>query len=284
MLRLARVFGSPRDAVEANIEELAARGGLSVRQAQQLKQAGAGEAALRAKIRTWRDEGIELVSLTDEQYPRSLLDLQSPPPLLYLRGSLHTEDGRGAAIVGTRGPTRAAAAAAQKLARGLAERGHTIVSGLARGIDTSGHLGALEAGRGRTVAVLGCGLRRLFPLENDALAQDVAERGCLVSEVPPDTEVQRALLVARDRIQAALSAAVIVVQAHADCGSIITARHAVRCNRLLYAIRWPQRPFAEGCEQLRSMGARVIQADADLDAICAEIEKSPPRPSQHPLL
>jgi DNA processing protein len=284
MLRLARVFGSPQRAVEANIEELTARGGLSVEQAHRLKQAGADEAALRANIRTGRDEGIELVSLTDGQYPRSLLDLRSPPPLLYLRGSLHTEDGWGVAIVGTREPTRAAAAAAQRLARGLAERGYTIVSGLARGIDTSGHLGALEASRGRTVAVVGCGLGRLFPLENEALAQDIAERGCLVSEVPPDTEVQRALLVARDRIQAALSLAVVVVQARADCGSMITARHAVRCNRLLYAVPWPERPFAEGCEQLRSMGARVIQADADLDAVCAEIEESPLRPPQHPLL
>ncbi len=284
MLRLARVFGSPQRAVEANIEELAARGGISVEKARQLKQAGADEAALRAKIRTWREEGIELVSLTDEHYPRSLLDLRSPPPLLYVRGSLHAEDGRGVAIVGTRGPTHAAAAVAQKLARGLAERGRTIVSGLARGIDTSAHLGALEAGRGRTVAVVGGGLRHLFPIENEALAQEIAERGCLVSEVPPDTKVRRALLIARDRIQAALSAAVIVVQARADCGSIITARHAVRCNRLLYAILWPQRAFAEGCEQLRSMGARLIQGDADLEAIWAEIEESPLRPPQRPLL
>jgi DNA processing protein len=284
MLRLARVFGSPRDAVEASPQELAARGGISVEKARQLKQVGGDEAGLRARIRAWQDDGIGLVSLTDERYPQSLLDLRSPPPLLYLRGPLHAEDGRGVAIVGTRGPTHAAAAAAQRLAKGFAERGYTIVSGLARGIDTSAHLGALEASRGRTVAVVGGGLRHLFPIENEALAQEIAERGCLVSEVPPDAEVQRALLVARDRIQAALSLAVIVVQARADCGSIITARHAVRCSRLLYAVPWPQREFAEGYEQLRSMGARVIQADADLEAISAEIDEGPRRPPQRPLL
>jgi DNA processing protein len=273
MLRLVRMFGSPRDALAAPVEELMARGKLSVEQARRLALTRDGERELRSEIRSWRDEGIELVCLTDGRYPRLLLDLRSPPPLLYLRGSLRAEDGRAVAIVGTRRPTQEAAAAAQRLARGFAEQGFTIVSGLARGIDTAGHLAALQASGGRTVAIIGCGLRRIYPPENEPLAKEIAGRGCLLSEVPPDTEVQRRLLVARDRIQAALCAAVVVVQAPADCGSIITARHAVRCRRLLYAVPWSHGPFAEGWEQLRAMGARPMAADADLAPICEQVEQ-----------
>lgn len=284
MLRLARTFGSPKEALAAPAEELVARGKLSVEQARGLALTPDGERELRSEIRAWQDEGIELVCLTDSRYPRLLLALRSPPPLLYLRGSLHAEDGRAVAIVGTRRPTREAAAAAQRLARGFAERGFTIVSGLARGIDTAGHLGALAANGGRTIAVIGCGLRHIYPPENKGLAEEIAGRGCLLSEVPPETEVQRRLLVARDRIQAALCAAVVVVQAPRDCGSIITARHAVRCRRLLYAVPWSHGLFAEGWEQLRSMGARPMPADADLVPVCEQIEQRYSELWQRPLL
>jgi DNA processing protein len=284
MLRLAHVFGSPRKAVEAPVEELSARGGLSVEQAEKLAQTRCDEAGVRSRIRAWCEEGIELVSLTDDRYPRPLLDLRAPPPLLYLRGHLQARDERAVAIVGTREPTGAAAGAAQRLARGFADRGYTVVSGLARGIDTAGHLGALETSSGRTIAVVGCGLRRIYPPENEPLSRAVSEGGCVLSEVPPDTEVQRRLLLARDRIQAGLSLAVIVVQAHARCGSIVTARHALRCGRSLYTVPWSKPPFAEGHRRLQSMGARPLEADADLDAICAEMEKIPPRPRQGRLL
>ena len=105
-----------------------------------------------------------------------------------------------------------------------------------------------------------------------------------MAEVPPETEVRPELLLARDRIQAALSRAVIVVQAHGECGSIVTARHAVRCRRLLYGVSWEGPPFSEGWEALRSMGARLLTGDSDLDSVCAEIDGDSPAALQERLV
>ncbi len=281
MLRLARAFGSPRQAVEAPAGELAARGRLSPEQVRWVKSMGDDEAALRSRVQAWRAQGVDLVAIGDEGYPASLLDLRTPPPLLYLSGSLVTRDAKAVAVVGTRAPTLHGAALAHKLGEEFARRGYTVVSGLAQGIDTAGHQGALAAPQGRTIAVLGCGLLRVYPPENSVLAGKIAGRGALVAEVPPDTEVQRSLLLARDRIQAALSMAVVVVQAHAECGSIVTARHALRCRRLLYAVPWPEGPFRDGWDTLRSMGAGEVTADTDLDSLCDQMEQAlsdPPQP------
>ena len=284
MLRLARAFGSAEAAVRASAEELRGRGKLSARQARGVLAVREAEAALRRRIDGWAAQGIGLLSQEDGRYPESLRVLRSPPPLLYVKGTLEPREARAVAVVGTRSPSREGAAVARKLGRELARRGHTIVSGLARGIDTAGHRGALEAEQGSTIAVLGCGLLRLYPPENSLLAGKVASAGCLMAEVPPETEVRRELLLARDRIQAALSRAVIVVQAHGECGSMVTARHAVRCRRLLYGVPWSEPPFSEGWETLRSMGARPLTGEFDLDSVCAEIDGDSPGPPQERLL
>ena len=284
MLRLARAFGSAEAAVRASAEELRGRGKLSERQARAVLAVREEEAILRRRIDGWAAQGIELISIDDERYPRALHDLRSPPPLLYVKGTLEPGDARAVAVVGTRSPSREGAALARKLGRELARRGYTIVSGLARGIDTAGHRGALEAEQGRTIAVMGCGLFRVYPPENSLLAGKVASAGCLMAEVPPETEVRRELLLARDRIQAALSRAVIVVQAHGECGSIVTARHAVRCRRLLYGVPWSEPPFSEGWETLRSMGARPLTGESDLDSVSAEIDGDSPVAPQERLV
>jgi len=270
MLRLARVFGSAEAAANASVEELVGRGGVSERQASELRRAAESVQVLRRRIEGWRAQGIELLTMEEEAYPAGLRDLQSPPPLLYVRGRLERDDARAVAVVGTREPDRAGARCGRRIARELAARGFTIVSGLARGIDTAGHEGALE--EGRTAAVLGCGLLRIYPPENARLAGRIARHGALVAEVPPDTQVERRVLLARDRIQAALSRAVIVVQAHRQCGSIVTAEHAVRCGRLLYGVPWSEPPFSEGWARLREMGARDLHAEASVDEVAAEVE------------
>ena len=157
------------------------------------------------------------------------------------------------------------------------------MSGLARGIDTAGHRGALLAKEGRTIAVLGCGVQRVYPPENGLLAAKIARRGCVVAEAPPHAEVDRRYLLARDRLQAALSRAVIVVQAHGRCGSLVTARHAVGCGRLLFGVAWEREPMAEGWERLQALGARRLEVETDLDEIAAEIERGPAPPSQKSL-
>ena len=284
MLRLARVFGSPEAALDTPPEELATRGRLSLEQAKSVCAQKQTEPARSREIAAWRSQGMQLITRGDDTYPRALADLRAPPPLVYVRGSLRPEDSRAIAIVGTRRPDRRGGAFARRLAREFARRGFTIVSGLARGIDTAAHKGALRAEQGRTIAVLGCGLLRVYPPENTLLARQIASRGCLVAEVPPETEVEAKLLLMRDRIQAALSRAVIVVQAHGECGSIVTARHAVRCDRLLYGVPWEERPFSEGWRTLRSLGARPITSSADLEEVAREIDAHEAKPRQRPLL
>ncbi len=284
MLRLGRVFGSPEAAVHASPDELRGRGKLSAGQAKAMLAVREEDALLRRRIEGWAALGVELISIDDIGYPRALHDLRNPPPLLYVKGRLEATDARAVAVVGTRSASQEGFAVARKLGRELARRGYTIVSGLARGIDTAGHRGALEAEQGRTIAVMGCGLLRVYPPENRLLAAKVAAGGCLMAEVPPEAEVRRGLLLARDRIQAALSRAVIVVQAHGECGSIVTARHAVRCRRLLYGVPWEEPPFSKGWEALRSMGARPLTADSDLDSMCAEIDGDPPGEPQERLV
>jgi len=267
--------------VKASAEDLIARGLLTLSQAADLKNIPMD--SLRETIAAWSRAGIGLLAIGDECYPRSLLDLRTPPPLLYIQGDIRPEDARSVAVVGTRQPTGEGEGIATELAKEFAQRGFTIVSGLARGIDTAGHRGALAALNGRTIAVLGSGLLYVYPPENVGLAEAVASRGCVVAEVPPDAEVNGRFLLARDRIQAALSHAVIVVQAHRECGSIVTARHAVACRRLLFGVPWRGGPFAEGWEQLRKMGALPITANSGFDDISDRILSAEPVQSQAPL-
>jgi len=283
-LRLARIFGSAEAALAAPEAELIARGRLTPVQAAGIKHVAGSLEAVRRALAKWRRCGIHAVAMGEAGYPDSLLDLRTPPPLLYIKGELRRDDSRAVAIVGTREPTPGAELVAAHLARGLAERGFTIVSGLARGIDTAGHNGALESHRGRTIAVLGSGLLRIYPPENAALAERIGTRGCALAEVAPDTEVDRRLLLARDRLQAALSRAVLVIQAHPECGSVVTARHAARCGRLLLGVPWDEPPFREGWQRLAKMGAQPVDLTTDLDELAAAIGASRPRHTQRPLL
>ena len=284
MLRLAGAFGSPRAAVEAPPEELAGRGGLTQAQAAQIGRAGEEIDTLRAQLEAFAADGITFPDVEQDGYPAALLDLQSPPPLLSIRGDLVALDARALAVVGTRRPDAEGARFARTIARELAGRGFTIVSGLARGIDTAAHRGALDSASGRTIAVLGSGLMKIYPPENQGLAEAISRRGCLMAEVLPDTPVQRTLLLARNRIQAALSRAVIVVQAHRECGSLVTARQTKQCGRLLYALPWRQPPFSEGWGSLQKLGARPLREAFDFDRLAAEIDAAPLTPPQRRLL
>lgn len=272
MLRLARVFGSAEAAATASREELVARGGLTAEQAAQVVALAASCEQFAARLSDWAGRGIALVTMSDPEYPRGLLELRSPPPLVYVQGTLLPGDARAVAIVGTRTPTPDGTREAARLARAFAARGFTIVSGLARGIDTAGHRGALEAEQGRTIAVLGSGLLRVYPPENVGLAGQITRRGALLAEVPPEASVDRRFLLARDRLQAALSVAVIVAQAPRNCGSLVTARYAVQCGRRLFGLAWDTPQHAEGWKALQKLGARPLTGATDLDAIAAELD------------
>jgi DNA processing protein len=274
LLRLARRFGSPEAALAASREELIALGRIGAGEAERIRALAAEPESIRRRIAGLERHGIRLVCLGERSYPGSLLALRSPPPLLYLSGRLKSADRRAVAVVGTRSPTASGARLARQFARALAREGWTVVSGLALGIDAAAHEGALESG-GRTIAVVGCGLRRVYPPENEGLAARVARQGCLVSEIPAESRVCRGSLLARDRIQAGLCAATVVVQGQENCGSMVTAKHALACGRAMFAVPWECDPFAAGWEKLRRMGARRVNSSEELVRALSDLEREP---------
>jgi DNA processing protein len=212
-----------------------------------------------------RASGVTLVGRDDAGYPRRLRELYDPPPVLYIRGILESaEDPAGVAIVGSRAATPQGKALARRMARDLAGAGATVVSGLARGIDAAAHQGALDAS-GRTVAVLGSGLDRLYPPENEALAAAIVEKGALVSEFPLGTVPYPGHFPRRNRIIAGWSEAVVVVEAAAKSGALVTARVALEEGREVLAVPGhPSQPTSAGCNQLIKDGAALVRDAVDV--------------------
>jgi DNA processing protein len=179
--------------------------------------------------------GIRALDWNDPAYPRLLREIDTPPPVLFLRGTLHEEDSRAIAVVGTRRATAYGRQTAAQLARDLAVRGYTVVSGLARGIDTIAHLASLDAG-GRTVAVLGSGLDIIYPAENSKLAARIVEQGALLSEYPLGTKPAATNFPQRNRIISGLSRGVLVVEGDRKSGALLTLAYALNQNRETFAV------------------------------------------------
>lgn len=206
--------------------------------------------------------GGDVVARLDPDYPAALAALADAPSVLLVRGVRSALAGPALSIVGARAATRAARRRARELGRDLAAKGFTIVSGLARGIDAEAHRGALEAG-GVTVAVLAGGLDRLYPPEHRALADEIADRGAILSEMPLGTPPRRELFPQRNRLISGLSLGVLVVEARERSGSLITVRHALAQGREVFVVPGSvDGPFARGNHRLLRDGARPI-ATAD---------------------
>ena len=205
----------------------------------------------RADIARHRDAGIVVLAINDVAYPPLLKQIADPPAVLYLRGSLSALSSRAVAVVGTRTPTSNGMLIAERLSGVLAQAGYTVVSGLAKGIDTQAHRGCLLA-NGATVAVLANPLdsRSIYPAENRPLAEEILDRsGALVSETPLGQMPQRSSFVQRDRIQSGLSLAVFAIQTDVEGGTMHTVRYAERDGRLLFCPRpldgdTPETPWA----------------------------------------
>lgn len=207
--------------------------------------------------------GISFVTLEDETYPEKLRQIPDAPYALYIKGRLPDENQKRIAIVGARMCSEYGRAVAVRLAKSLAARGICVVSGMARGIDTAGHTGALEAD-GITCAVLGCGVDICYPKSNEQLYHNILERGCILSEYPPGTQPLPALFPQRNRIISGLSDAVVVVEAKARSGSLITADQALEQGRDVYAV--PGRIYdtlSAGCNGLIRQGAGMISSIED---------------------
>jgi len=214
----------------------------------------------------WLDRPARhLITLADPDYPSRLADVADPPLALWAEGiDIGILDRPQLAIVGSRNPTRGGSDTATTFARYFAERGLVITSGMAQGIDTASHVGALAAG-GATIAVLGAGLDQLYPHANVALAERIRAAGLLVSEYPPETTPKPFHFPRRNRIIAAISMGTLVVEAARHSGSLITARLASEYGREVFAIPGSiHNPLAKGCHALIRDGAKLVDDAADV--------------------
>ena len=217
------------------------------------------------------EEGITFLTLEDEVYPRRLRQIPDAPYALYAKGRLPDENQKSVAIVGARMCSEYGRAVALQIARRLASNGICVVSGMARGIDTAGHNGALEAG-GITCAVLGCGVDICYPKSNTQLYQNILQKGCILSEYPPGTLPQPILFPQRNRIISGLSDVVVVVEARERSGSLITADQALEQGRDVYAV--PGRIYdslSAGCNGLIRQGAGIV---SNIEEFIKELEIS----------
>jgi len=275
---LAR-FGSAQAAIDA-IPDLAARGGGRVPKL-------ASRAEAEREIEAVERLGARHLFLGQGLYPPLLAELETAPPALTVKGDLGLLDRMSVALVGARNASAAACRYARQLAQGLGGAQLVVVSGLARGIDSAAHDGALETG---TIAVIAGGIDIVYPPENEARQRAIAERGVLVAEQPPGVEPRARHFPYRNRIIAGLTHGTVVVEAAPKSGSLITARYATEFGREVMAVPGsPLDPRAQGCNQLIRDGATLIQSAEDvLEALSPlsrrpfrqrELDYAPPGPS-----
>lgn len=214
-------------------------------------------------VKAWQElqrQGIYAVTLEDEGYPALLREIHDPPPVLYYIGDLQVLNRTCLAVVGSRRHTAYGREIARKFAARLAECGLTIVSGLARGIDTWAHQGVLST-RGFTAAVLGCGLDTCYPPENKSLMKDIRRQGIVLSEFPPGTEPLPSNFPRRNRIISGLSLGTLVVEAAEKSGALITATFALEQGREVFAIPGSiANPCSRGCHALIKEGAKLVDS------------------------
>jgi len=261
LLRLIEAFGSAGAALSA--APAAWRQAAGLREALAKAVPTVTDRRFTTAVETLERLGVHLLPLWDEsRYPPLLRTIHDPPALLYLRGSLPPTESL--AVVGSRRASVAGRRLTEELCSGLAAHGISVVSGLARGIDTAAHRGVLDGG-GVTVGVLGCGIDRVYPRENARLFDEVLEQGALLSEYPPGTEPLAGHFPARNRIISGLSRGVLVVEAAEGSGSLITVDFALDQGREVFAIPGPVRAATSGgVNRLLKEGAHLV---TDLDDI-----------------
>ncbi|MGD9495269.1 MAG: DNA-processing protein DprA [Armatimonadota bacterium] len=286
-MRLLSRFGSARAVLEASPGDLAAP---SLRlTAAQIEAIGTQVRRrlerVEAELGSLEADGITVTCAFEESYPAILRDARNPPPVVCMAGSITSSDDCALAIVGTREPTPEGRRLARDIARACSQRGITVVSGLARGIDTAAHRGALEAG-GRSIAVLGSGIRHVHPKRNVRLADQIAAQGAVISELAPEDNPTGARLMARNRLTAALSGGVLAVETTLRGGTLQTARDAAAQGRLVFACDWQaDKAQAEGTRALIAAGAEPILGPDAMDVIEHMLRTHrPPAPDQPSLL
>ena len=235
MAKLVESFGRPSEILQASAADIQRRTGLSQRLSNSIAIYKPQPEEIRKDMDLLKRLGAKVITRWGINYPSNLKDIYDPPAILFVRGSLLPEDSKAIAMVGTRNPTRYGVEFAKSITRDLVRSSFTVVSGLARGIDTVCHQTALKEG-GRSIAVIGCGLDVIYPRENEGLIEQLAEQGAVISEFRLGISPLKTNFFHRNRIVSGLSKAVVVVQAAKKSGSLITAFHALDQNRDVFAV------------------------------------------------
>lgn len=217
------------------------------------------------KTKEWLEDPNNLVlTLSDNRYPRQLLEIADPPLMLYVKGRVELLTSPSIAIVGSRNATTQGRLDAEEFAHNLSDSGLTIVSGLALGIDAAAHEGGLK-GRGSTVAVIGTGADIVYPARNRELAHRIAQEGCIISEFPLGTGPLASNFPRRNRVISGLSGGILVVEAAGRSGSLITAKNAIDQGRDVFAIPGSiHSPLSRGCHELIRQGAKLVESSQDI--------------------
>jgi DNA processing protein len=261
--RLLGVFGSGTRILAARRPELQTVEGLTQPLIDALVQ-WESLVDLSSELRQIREFGAQVLVETDEVYPKYLREIHDPPIVLYTWGEVQARDHQAIGVVGSRRTSHYGLECAKRLSYQIAYSGLTVVSGLARGIDTAAHQGALAA-KGRTVAVLGAGLQHLYPAENRALAEKIAENGAVVSEFPMATSPDRQTFPMRNRIISGWGFGLLVVEAGMNSGALISASQAAEQGRTLYAVPGQiDRPTSHGTNRLIQQGAKLVMSVEDI--------------------
>lgn len=268
-----QVLGAARSALRAHVPAAVA----------DAITAGPDPNALASTLAWLRQPGNAMVAWDDTDYPRMLLGIHDPPPVLYVRGERALLNRPAIAVVGSRNATAQGRETARAFAHALSSAGLTIISGLALGIDAAAHRGGLDAD-GRSIAVIGTGCDRVYPATNRDLARRLAEHGAIVSEFALGTPPLRGNFPRRNRIISGLARGVLVVEATLASGSLITARFAAEQDRDVFAIPGSiHSPFSKGSHRLIKDGAKLVEtADDVLEEWAMRVPTSSARPADRP--
>jgi len=260
--RLIDTFGSPENVFNAPESQLYRVDGITKELGRRIYHHKISEGIYK-DLELAEKYNISLLTMADDNYPKLLLQIPDPPPVLYVYGTLNP-NSHHIAIVGSRNASQYGLKCAYRLSTGLVNQGFVIVSGMARGIDTASHQGAIE-GKGQTIAVAGCGLGIVYPPENKMLFKQIALNGAVISEFPIQAKPEAYHFPIRNRIISGMSWGTIIVEAGKKSGSLITARLALEQNRQVFAVPGDINSFRSmGTNNLIKQGAKLIETIEDI--------------------
>ena len=260
--KLLKHFGSSDNILGASEEEL--KNVKGIRSNQITAILSAQKVDPRAELELAAKHDVKIIAYDDPMFPKSLLYSPDPPYMLYLKGSLKPKDIKAIGVVGTRHASRYGRGQSERFGKDLAQAGYTVISGLARGVDTLAHRGALAV-NGRTIAVIGSGLLHVYPPENRDLLAEIASTSAVISEFPMDTSPTRNTFPRRNRIIAGMSLGVLVIEAPVRSGALITSKQAQEMGRAVFAVPgMVDQEQSQGCHNLIRDGAILTTGVRDI--------------------